>query len=120
MLGIDVVEALRDAGRRLPFAIEVIAFGDEEGSRFSASMSCSRAIAGTLDPTAVLGMRDADGVSLADAFSAFGLDPTGSPTRLARRRTSSLSWKPTSSKARCWKPKVWPWASSPPSPRRSG
>src|ERR1700677_3062586 len=32
MLGIDCVEALADAGRRLPFAIEVIAFGDEEGS----------------------------------------------------------------------------------------
>lgn len=75
MLGIDVVEALRDAGRRLPFAIEVIAFGDEEGSRFSASMSCSRAIAGTLDPDAVLDMRDPDGVTLAQAFTAFGLDP---------------------------------------------
>ncbi len=75
MLGIDVVEALRDAGRRLPFAIEVIAFGDEEGSRFSASMSCSRAIAGTLDPAAVLDMRDAEGVTLADAFTTFGLDP---------------------------------------------
>lgn len=75
MLGIDVVEALRDAGRRLPFAIEVIAFGDEEGSRFAASMSCSRAIAGTLDPAAVLGMTDAEGVTLAQAFTAFGLDP---------------------------------------------
>ena len=74
-LGIDLVEALRDAGRRLPFAIEVVAFGDEEGSRFSASMSCSRAIAGTLDPSAVLGMTDSDGVTLADAFTAFGLDP---------------------------------------------
>ncbi len=75
MLGIDVVETLRDAGRRLPFAIEVIAFGDEEGSRFAASMSCSRAVAGTLDPAAVLDLRDADGVSLSDAFTAFGLDP---------------------------------------------
>ena len=38
MLGIDCVQALTTAGRRLPFAVEVIAFGDEEGSRFSASM----------------------------------------------------------------------------------
>jgi allantoate deiminase len=53
MLGIDVVEALHVAGRRAPFAIEVVAFGDEEGSRFSASMSCSRAIVGTLDATAL-------------------------------------------------------------------
>lgn len=75
MLGIDLVEALNTAGRRLPFAVEIIAFGDEEGSRFAASMSCSRAIAGTLDPAAVLDMRDAEDVTLAEAFTAFGLDP---------------------------------------------
>ena len=75
MLGIDVVEALNAAGRRLPFAVEVIAFGDEEGSRFPASMVCSRAVAGTVDPR-VMEMSDAEGVSLAGAFAAFGLDPT--------------------------------------------
>ncbi|MFC4444123.1 allantoate amidohydrolase [Caulobacter henricii] len=75
LLGVDLIEALHDAGRRLPFALEVIAFGDEEGSRFAASMSCSRAVAGTLDPAAVLGMIDAEGVTLAQAFTAFGLDP---------------------------------------------
>ncbi|MET3665062.1 allantoate amidohydrolase [Caulobacter sp. 1776] len=73
-LGIDVVEALSRAGRRLPFAIEVVAFGDEEGSRFPASMSCSRAIAGVLDTTA-LDMKDAEGVTVAEALAAFGGDP---------------------------------------------
>ena len=72
LLGVDCVEALNRAGRRLPFAIEVIAFGDEEGSRFAASMTCSRAVVGAADP-AVLDMRDADGVSMAEAFGAFGL-----------------------------------------------
>ncbi|MDJ0921352.1 MAG: allantoate amidohydrolase [Henriciella sp.] len=48
MLGIECVEALHEQGRRLPFAIEVVAFGDEEGSRFPISMICSRAMAGTL------------------------------------------------------------------------
>lgn len=75
MLGIDVVEALARAGRRLPFAVEVIAFGDEEGSRFPASMTCSRAVAGTVRPS-VMEMTDGDGVSLAQAFAAFALDPT--------------------------------------------
>jgi allantoate deiminase len=75
MLGVDVVEALNLAGRRRPFAIEVIAFGDEEGSRFPASMTCSRAVAGTVDP-GVLTTRDADGVGLAEAFAAFGLPAT--------------------------------------------
>jgi len=75
MLGVDVVEALNLAGRRRPFAIEVIAFGDEEGSRFPASMTCSRAVAGTIDAS-VLATCDAEGVSLADAFAAFGLSAT--------------------------------------------
>jgi allantoate deiminase len=75
MLGVDVVEALKTARRRLPFAVEVIAFGDEEGSRFPASMTCSRAVAGTVKPS-VMEMTDGDGVSLAEAFAAFALDPT--------------------------------------------
>jgi allantoate deiminase len=75
MLGVDVVEALSAAGRRLPFAVEVIAFGDEEGSRFPASMTCSRAVAGTVSPS-VMEMTDGDGIALAEAFAAFALDPT--------------------------------------------
>lgn len=73
MLGIECVAALHAQGRRLPFAIEVIAFGDEEGSRFPASMLSSRAVAGTLDPAA-LQVADGDGVTLADALAAWGLD----------------------------------------------
>ena len=73
VLGIDAVHALAKANRRLPFAIEVIAFGDEEGSRFPASMTCSRAVAGTADP-AVLQMSDAEGVTLSDALAMFGMD----------------------------------------------
>ena len=75
MLGVDCVEALRRAGRRLPFAVEVIAFGDEEGSRFPASMTCSRAVAGLADPAA-LETRDGEGVCLSEALAAFGLPAT--------------------------------------------
>ncbi len=71
MLGIEAVAALQ--GRRLPFAIEVIAFGDEEGSRFPAAMLTSRAVAGTLDAEA-LDMADAQGVSVAKALADMGLD----------------------------------------------
>lgn len=66
LLGVEAVAALAAAGRRLPFAIEVIAFGDEEGSRFPAAMLTSRAVAGTLTPEA-LDVADAQGVALADA-----------------------------------------------------
>lgn len=73
MLGIECVAALHAAGRRLPFAIEVIAFGDEEGSRFPASMFTSRAVAGTLGEDALDGVADANGISVAEALQDWGL-----------------------------------------------
>jgi hydantoinase/carbamoylase family amidase len=72
--GIAVVEALHKAGRRLPFAVEVVGFGDEEGVRFDATLIGSRAIAGTL-PSSILQAKDAEGTTLAKALTEFGLDP---------------------------------------------
>ncbi len=71
MLGIECVAALHAEGRHLPFAIEVIGFGDEEGSRFPAAMLGSRAVAGTLSPGAA-DMADAEGVSVDAALREFG------------------------------------------------
>jgi allantoate deiminase len=68
MLGIELVARLNAAGRHLPFAIEVIAFGDEEGSRFPASMLTSRAVAGTLEAEAVA-VADRDGVTVLEALT---------------------------------------------------
>ena len=45
---IECVDALNRQQKRLPFAIEVIGFGDEEGVRFGTTLLGSRAIAGTL------------------------------------------------------------------------
>ncbi|WP_159982360.1 MULTISPECIES: allantoate amidohydrolase [unclassified Novosphingobium] len=67
MLGIEAVAALHQQGRRMPFPIEVYAFGDEEGSRFPAAMLTTRAVAGTLDPAA-LDVADAEGITLAQAL----------------------------------------------------
>ncbi|AYO85769.1 allantoate amidohydrolase [Methylobacterium brachiatum] len=72
--GIACVEALARDGIRLPHALEVVAFADEEGVRFSATLIGSRAFAGRLDP-AVLDVADADGVTLAAAMRDYGLDP---------------------------------------------
>ena len=66
MLGVEAVATLQQNGQRPPFPIEVIAFGDEEGSRFPAAMLTSRAVAGTLALDA-LDLVDADGVALAHA-----------------------------------------------------
>ncbi len=87
MLGLGCVEALAAKGRRLPFAIEILAFGDEEGSRFHSSMLGSRALAGTL--ASVPEIFDAAGVSLAEAMRGFGLDPTQLPLA-ARARDDVL------------------------------
>lgn len=87
---IECVRALAEKGARLPFAIEVIGFGDEEGVRFGATLLGSRAVAGTFDPR-VLDKRDRDGVSMRDALVAFGLDPEGIGSA-ARRSDDILAY----------------------------
>jgi allantoate deiminase len=74
VVAIEAVARLNEGGRRLPFAIEVLAFGDEEGVRFPATLTGSRAIAGCFDPSS-LAARDRDGASVAEALTAFGCDP---------------------------------------------
>ena len=80
MLGIITpiacVAALHERGERLPFALEVFAFGDEEGVRFASSLLGSRAIAGSFDFDALERLDD-DGVTMRDAMRDFGLDPDG-------------------------------------------
>ena len=70
---IECVHALNAAGKRLPFAIEVIGFGDEEGVRFGTTLLGSRAVAGTFRQEALEAL-DRDGVSLGEAMRKFGLD----------------------------------------------
>jgi allantoate deiminase len=71
---IACVADLNRRGRRLPFAIEVTGFADEEGVRFASTLLGSRAVAGSFDES-VLNSRDRDGVSMRDALKEFGLDP---------------------------------------------
>ena len=80
---IAAVAELDRRGERLPFAIEVLAFGDEEGVRFPSTIAGSRAVAGRFDP-ATLDLTDADRVRLGAALAAFGGDPAGIP-ETARR-----------------------------------
>jgi len=74
LAALTAVEALSKSGERLPFAIEVVAFGDEEGVRFPSTLRGSRALAGTLDASA-LDERDPEGISVREALVAFGADP---------------------------------------------
>lgn len=88
--GIGVVEALRDAGERLDFAIEVLAFGDEENVRFPSNLSSSRAVAGSFDFSTLDG-RDDQGVSLREALIAFGGNPDGI-AGIARRKEDVIGY----------------------------
>lgn len=72
LLGIEVVSLLRSY--KLPFAVEVIGFSEEEGVRFKTPYFGSRALAGTFNPS-YLDLLDGNGTSMRDAMLAFGLVP---------------------------------------------
>ena len=72
VLGIGLLEELR--GRRLPFAIEVVGFSEEEGVRFGTPFIGSRALVGRLDQQ-LLNIQDARGISVGRAIEEFGLNP---------------------------------------------
>jgi allantoate deiminase len=74
LAALAVVETLSERGERLDHAIEIVAFGDEEGVRFRTTLTGSRALAGTY-PEDALDQRDAKGVAMREALKAFGGDP---------------------------------------------
>ncbi|MCW2830490.1 MAG: hydantoinase [Aeromicrobium sp.] len=74
VMAIAVVERLGDRIDDFPFAIEVVGFSDEEGTRFGKALLGSCAAAGTWDED-WWELRDKNGTTLRTAFSDFGLDP---------------------------------------------
>lgn len=80
ILGVVLAVALleRLQGTKLPYAIEVIGFSEEEGVRFGQPFIGSRALVGTLDEQ-MLEVKDSCGVSIREAIKKFGLDPAGIP-----------------------------------------
>jgi allantoate deiminase len=87
---ISCVAELNRKGLRLPFAIEVVGFADEEGVRFASTLLGSRAVAGTFDES-VLGKIDTAGVTMREALASFGLDPDH-VGRAARTRGELLAY----------------------------
>jgi beta-ureidopropionase / N-carbamoyl-L-amino-acid hydrolase len=57
--------------------VAVAAFCEEEGARFGTACLGSRLLTGAISPEAARELRDADGVTLAEAMNAAGLDPAG-------------------------------------------
>ncbi|WP_018394983.1 Zn-dependent hydrolase [Bacillus sp. 37MA] len=74
LAGIEVVQAMSEAAVETVHPVEVIAFIDEEGSRFGFGMIGSRALAGTLLPEH-LQQTDQNGITIAAAMQESGLHP---------------------------------------------
>jgi allantoate deiminase len=72
--GILAVEELRSQGVALPFALEILAFGDEEGVRFPKTLIGSSTVSGALGEP-MLDLADETGVTIRDALLKFGGDP---------------------------------------------
>jgi beta-ureidopropionase / N-carbamoyl-L-amino-acid hydrolase len=66
------MDRLRSVGFRPQRPIGVVNFVDEEGARFGVSCAGSRVITGVLSPDRALTLRDADGVTMAEAMRAAG------------------------------------------------
>jgi N-carbamoyl-L-amino-acid hydrolase len=66
------VQMLAQAGKRLPFDLEIVAFAEEEGQRYKATFLGSGALTGDFNP-AWLDQVDADGISMRSAMQHAGL-----------------------------------------------
>ena len=85
---IHCIASLLRQGKRLPFAVEVIGFADEEGTRFKSTYLGSKAVAGTFDLD-TLDRLDSDEISMKEALDKFGLKKENIPN--AARKKSEIS-----------------------------
>ena len=81
---LEVLRTLAAAGAPPPIAVRLVDWADEEGARFGRSLVGSSAVAGTLDPDDVRGLRDAGGMRLQDAMASVGVDLDGASAATAR------------------------------------
>ncbi|MEU6078934.1 allantoate amidohydrolase [Streptomyces sp. NPDC047108] len=81
------LDTLRARGAAPDRPLAIVNFGDEEGARFGLACVGSRLAAGQLTAEQAHALRDADGVTLAQAMERAGYDPEAigpDPERLAR------------------------------------
>jgi beta-ureidopropionase / N-carbamoyl-L-amino-acid hydrolase len=85
-----VIEHLARSGQRLPFHLELMAFSEEEGTRFGTAYIGSSAVAGRFDPR-ILELRDTTGISIGELIRTAGGEPKDIP-KLARDPKSLLGY----------------------------
>src|SRR5690242_7804572 len=82
LAGLEVVRTLDDAGVRTRAPLEVVAWTNEEGSRFVPTCMGSGVYAGVHTLEHVLQQRDTQGVSVREALATIGYDGAAVPHRL--------------------------------------
>lgn len=85
MVALACLERLHARAERLPFAVELLCFADEEGLRYPSIYLGSKAMTGAFQPQD-LDLRDTEGISMAEALRAAGGNPD--PVLLTRPRWS--------------------------------
>ncbi|SMS02166.1 N-carbamoyl-L-amino acid hydrolase [Vibrio mangrovi] len=88
LLAIEALDALQDT--ELPFHVDVVAFADEEGTRFQTTLLGSSPVAGLWNP-ALLDRQDAEGISIGEAMRHFGLEPDN-VAQAARKPEETLAY----------------------------
>ena len=89
--GFAALDLLRERGVTPARPLGIVSFVDEEGARFGVACAGSRLITGVLDADRARGLRDADGMSMADALRTAGRDPDElGPDPQALRRVASF------------------------------
>jgi beta-ureidopropionase / N-carbamoyl-L-amino-acid hydrolase len=79
------VRELQRAGQRLPYAIEVVGFAEEEGQRYKATFLGSSALTGSFQPD-WLDQQDAEGIPMRQAMQEAGLLNPAQPDAMAAIR----------------------------------
>ncbi|WP_406688836.1 allantoate amidohydrolase [Saccharopolyspora sp. ID03-671] len=72
---LEAVDLLRERGFQPRAPLALIVFAEEEGGRFGIPCLGSRLMTGTIHPDRARGLRDADGLTFAEAMGTFGADP---------------------------------------------
>jgi len=72
LAALEVVRALNDAGIETDVPLCVCNWTNEEGSRYAPAMMASAAYAGEYTTDDILGRKDADGITVADALDTIG------------------------------------------------
>lgn len=84
--GLLAIDELKRQGVQPTRPVVVVAFADEEGGRYNSACFGSSLMAGVKHPEDLLDRVDADGVSMRQALTDFGVDPDGlgpDPERIA-------------------------------------